>query len=440
EEDAGDIHDDPTAAARESDNRIIAAWPSLFDRSASSPAPVAPAMLTPPLGSLGGSPPVLPYTPPGGNPRGTPAGGVQAPAPTNPPFPPAPSAPLSPSVLPPAVALPDLPEAAPSPVGTMTLPYSAPRERINTPPLSALVGEAKGPSKFPHTLTGGTLAPPELRPPSPPLGAPMLGVPTPPMPAPGAPTMGAPTPVAPSFFAPPPPAQSISPLSSLAPRAIEPTLPPSPHNQRGLGARFMRALLVFGFGLGAIAAVVHFTLVPLPVLAVWRSPARLSVRSEPSGASVAIDGRQLTARTPTYVEVTRDRSAHEVTVTLAGYEPVTQLLRFDRAVVLEASFVLERGAGAVVADAGAPDAGENAQDGAASASGEKPADAAGPPPATPPGLPARPGAPPGPPTAAAGAVSTKATVRRPSRRKTRMKGKAARQRRTQRSAASAPGR
>jgi serine/threonine protein kinase len=450
DEESADIHDDPTTSAREDGNRIIAAWPSLFDHAAASPAPVEEAgpALTPPLGSLGASPPVLPYSPPGIGTR-TPPGGVQAPAPTSPPFPPSHSAPLSASALPPAAALPESAVPLPSPVGTMTLPYSAPRERIDTPPLSALVGEARGPSKFPHTLTGGTMAPPELRAPS--MTSPGMG------PSGfGSPGFGAPTPVASSFFAPPPPAQPIAPMSSLAPYAIEGS---ARETKRGAGARFARVLLMFTLVVAGAGAVVHYTVVPLPVLAVWREPARLSVRSEPGGATVTIDGRRLSAQTPTDIEVTRDRVPHEVTVTLAGYEPATQALRFDRAVDLEATFVLSRGAGAVAeADGGAQDAGADGAAGAAAAVAGLGGDAGATtaaatvtatttttPGSTAPGLPGGPGTvprqPSGTPTAAGTTTTTKASVRKTGRRNKRGKGKTARQRRAaQRGAAATPGR
>ncbi|HEY0710818.1 MAG TPA: PEGA domain-containing protein, partial [Polyangia bacterium] len=433
EDEGADIHDDPTTSAREDGNRIIAAWPSLLDRPAGGGVSAeTAAAFTPPLGSLGASPPVLPYTPPGTSGRGTPAGGVQAPAPNNPPFPPSPSAPLSANALPPAAALPDPATPVPSPVGTMTLPYAAPRERINTPPLSALVGEAKGPSRFPHTLTGGTQAPLELRPPPPPLGAP---------------TLGPPTPVAPSFFAPPPPAQPISPLSSLAPHAIEAPLSAPPVTKRGAGARLVRGLFGLALVVGGVAAVVHFMLVPLPVLAVWQNPARLSLRSEPSGAMVSIDGRDLTARTPTFVEVTRDRAPHEVTMSLAGYDRATQTVRFDQSVDLEAAFVLARNAGAVETDGGVADAGASGDAGAPGlvagaigGSGAGTDGGAG----LPPGLPAGTTAPGRAGTMATGTTATtgKSGVRKLSRRaKARAKNKAARQRRAaQRGTAAGSGR
>jgi serine/threonine protein kinase len=86
--------------------------------------------------------------------------------------------------------------------------------------------------------------------------------------------------------------------------------------------------------LPALAAVVHYLVVPLPVLRAWGQPARLEVLSQPSGAEVYLDGHRLSAVTPTYTEVQRDRRGHQVEVRKEGFQSLRRPVRFDQSELL----------------------------------------------------------------------------------------------------------
>jgi hypothetical protein len=81
--------------------------------------------------------------------------------------------------------------------------------------------------------------------------------------------------------------------------------------------------------------------VPLEVLAVWRQPARLEVESSPSGAEVFIDNRRLSARTPTFIDVQRDTSPHEIEVRMEGFRSERQTISYSRTVRLAVSMRLQ---------------------------------------------------------------------------------------------------
>jgi hypothetical protein len=90
--------------------------------------------------------------------------------------------------------------------------------------------------------------------------------------------------------------------------------------------------------LGGGAAGVHKYLVPLDVLATWREPARLSISSEPSGATVLLDGVPLARPAPVTLAVRRDRAEHVIDAKIPGYRPTRETVRYDRSVGL--AFVL----------------------------------------------------------------------------------------------------
>jgi serine/threonine protein kinase len=129
-----------------------------------------------------------------------------------------------------------------------------------------------------------------------------------------------------------------------------PAAPPVPRDERSTSTtgrmtprrpfNVMLVVVLPLLALGAVAAAVHRMVVPLDVLAVWREPARLSVRSEPSGAEVWLDGRRLSARTPTHTDVERDRIAHVIEVRHPGHATETTTMRFDRTVKLEVAVKL----------------------------------------------------------------------------------------------------
>jgi serine/threonine-protein kinase len=84
----------------------------------------------------------------------------------------------------------------------------------------------------------------------------------------------------------------------------------------------------------ALAAVIHYLVIPLPVLRAWGQPARLEVLSQPSGAEVYLDGHRLSAVTPTYTEVQRDRRAHQVELRKEGFQLSRRPVRFDQSELL----------------------------------------------------------------------------------------------------------
>jgi eukaryotic-like serine/threonine-protein kinase len=90
--------------------------------------------------------------------------------------------------------------------------------------------------------------------------------------------------------------------------------------------------------LGGGAAAVHHWIVPLDVLLVWRNPAGLSLATDPSGATLRLDGVTLPGASPTTVTVRRDLLEHVVEATLPGYRPARATVRYDKTVAL--SFVM----------------------------------------------------------------------------------------------------
>jgi hypothetical protein len=103
-------------------------------------------------------------------------------------------------------------------------------------------------------------------------------------------------------------------------------------------------------------AITHYAFLPLDVLAVWRVPARLEVDSTPAGAEVYIDGRRLSARTPTFTEVKRDLESHVVELRLEGFRPERLELLYSRTVKLAVSAQLIPGGNAGLQPAPEPPA------------------------------------------------------------------------------------
>jgi hypothetical protein len=95
---------------------------------------------------------------------------------------------------------------------------------------------------------------------------------------------------------------------------------------------WLRWLVVLLVLLGGGAAAVHFYVVPLEVLAAWRQPARVSITTDPSGASLRLDGAPVDGTSPTAVSVIRDRLDHTVEATKPGYRPARSTVRYDRSV------------------------------------------------------------------------------------------------------------
>jgi serine/threonine-protein kinase len=113
---------------------------------------------------------------------------------------------------------------------------------------------------------------------------------------------------------------------------------PAPEQRPSLTRAVMFAVLIL---LPAVAAVIHYLVVPLPVLRAWGQPARLEVLSQPSGAEVYLDGHRLSALTPTYTEVQRDRKNHEVEIRKDGFVLLRRSVRFDQTELLTVDATLQ---------------------------------------------------------------------------------------------------
>jgi eukaryotic-like serine/threonine-protein kinase len=105
--------------------------------------------------------------------------------------------------------------------------------------------------------------------------------------------------------------------------------------------RWGRNLLWLVLLMGGVTALVHLTVIPLPVLAVWLQPADLSITSDPAGAEVAIDGQKLTVHTPARTQVQRDLQVHKIELRKDGFAPTSRTLRYDREVDLAITVTLE---------------------------------------------------------------------------------------------------
>ncbi|HEX3905742.1 MAG TPA: protein kinase [Polyangia bacterium] len=90
-------------------------------------------------------------------------------------------------------------------------------------------------------------------------------------------------------------------------------------------------LIVIGGGGGA---AVNRWVVPLDVLLVWRNPADLTIATDPSGATLRLDGVTLPATSPTTVSVRRDLLDHVVEATRAGCYPARATVRYDKTLTL----------------------------------------------------------------------------------------------------------
>ncbi len=80
---------------------------------------------------------------------------------------------------------------------------------------------------------------------------------------------------------------------------------------------------------------------PLDVLVAWSKPARLFIATEPSGATLRLDGKPLDETSPAAIEVPRDRREHTVEAAKGGFQPARQTVRYDRAVRLTVHLALE---------------------------------------------------------------------------------------------------
>jgi serine/threonine-protein kinase len=183
------------------------------------------------------------------------------------------------------------------------------------------------------------VAPPAPRPPTPHAGMPAVAEPG--RAQPRAATPSAPFPALVRPITPPRPLRAPSgldhapgdrtPESHDLPRPPSRSPVPAPRPRSSFARAVVFATLVI---FPAAAAVIHYLVVPLPVLRAWSQPARLEVLSQPSGAEVYLDGHRLSALTPTYTEVQRDRRAHQVEIRKDGFQLSRRSLRFDQSELL----------------------------------------------------------------------------------------------------------
>jgi eukaryotic-like serine/threonine-protein kinase len=107
------------------------------------------------------------------------------------------------------------------------------------------------------------------------------------------------------------------------------------------GGAWRAIIVAVAAALLLVAGGVHFLVVPLDVLVVWRKPATLTVTSEPPGAVIKLDGATVGV-TPVEASVRRDRFDHVLQLSAPGYRDLRQTVRYDMSVALSARARLER--------------------------------------------------------------------------------------------------
>jgi serine/threonine-protein kinase len=107
-------------------------------------------------------------------------------------------------------------------------------------------------------------------------------------------------------------------------------------------ARWPKWVLTLVVLLGGAAGAVHLFFVPLDVLITWRSPARLSITTQPTGATLKLDGVPQPGAAPTTISVWRDRAPHIVEASLPGFETTRDTVRYDRSVALSVEMYLPK--------------------------------------------------------------------------------------------------
>jgi serine/threonine-protein kinase len=103
----------------------------------------------------------------------------------------------------------------------------------------------------------------------------------------------------------------------------------------------MPTLVVLVSVLAVSAVLVHLTVMPLQVAAVWFQPATLLIESQPAGAEVVLDGKPLSSPTPARAQVRRDLGVHAVDVHKPGFRPVSRPVRYDSDVDLKLTVELQ---------------------------------------------------------------------------------------------------
>jgi len=107
---------------------------------------------------------------------------------------------------------------------------------------------------------------------------------------------------------------------------------------RQWGGLFTVVLLV----LAAAAVVVHLKVMPLDVAIAWREPTGLSIKTDPTGATVRVDGVPLASTTPATVTVWRDTKDHVIEASHPGYQTSRATVRYDKSASLSFVILLPR--------------------------------------------------------------------------------------------------
>jgi hypothetical protein len=94
--------------------------------------------------------------------------------------------------------------------------------------------------------------------------------------------------------------------------------------------------------LAAAAVGFHLWVIPLDVLIAWRQPTGLSIKTDPPGASVRVDGVPLPSSAPATVTVWRDTNVHVIEASRPGYKTARTTIRYDKTASLSATLHLER--------------------------------------------------------------------------------------------------
>src|SRR5678815_5840905 len=94
--------------------------------------------------------------------------------------------------------------------------------------------------------------------------------------------------------------------------------------------------------LAAAGVGVHLWVMPLDVLITWREPTGLSIKTDPSGATVRVDGVPLASTTPATVTVWRDTKDHVIEASHPGYQTSRATVRYDKSASLSFVILLPR--------------------------------------------------------------------------------------------------
>jgi hypothetical protein len=86
--------------------------------------------------------------------------------------------------------------------------------------------------------------------------------------------------------------------------------------------------------LAAAGVGVHLWVMPLDVLITWREPTGLAIKTDPTGATVRVDGVPLPSTTPATISVWRDRNPHVIEASRPGYKTARETVRYDKAAQL----------------------------------------------------------------------------------------------------------